>query len=104
MYNNQENVKILTQMYSKLEPESTKELTNCTVKILDAKYENADLPQIFKDTCSHLSESKKLELLSLLQKYELMSDCTLGKWKTEPVHFKLKEGSKLYHERPFTVP
>ncbi len=53
-------------MYSKFEPESTKELTNRAVKILDAKYEKADLPKIVKDTCSHLKESEKLELLSLL--------------------------------------
>ncbi len=57
MYKNQKSLWVLTQMYSKFEPESTKELTNCAVKILDAKYEKVDLPQIVKDTCSHITES-----------------------------------------------
>ncbi len=38
MYKNQENLQILTQMYNKFELESTKELTDHAVKILDAKY------------------------------------------------------------------
>ncbi len=58
MYKNQENLWILTQMYSKFEPESTKELADRAVKILDAKYEKAALPQIGKDTFSHLNESE----------------------------------------------
>ena len=44
MYQNQENLHFLTQMHSKFEPKSTKELTDCAVKILDAKYEKAVLP------------------------------------------------------------
>ncbi len=104
MYKNQKNVWILTQMYSKFEPEYTKELTDHAVKILDAKYEKEDLPQIVKDTCSHLVESKKLDLLSLLQRYEQMFDRTLGKWKTEPVNFELNEDAQPYHGRPFPVP
>ena len=91
-------------MYSKFEPESTKELTHRAVKILDTDYEKADLPKIVKDTCSHLKESKKLELLSLLQQYEKMFDWTLGDWKTKPVNFELKEGAQPYHGRPFLVP
>ncbi len=58
MYKNQENLRVLTQMYSKFEPKSTKELTNCAVKILDAKHKKVYLPQLVKDTCSHLTESK----------------------------------------------
>ncbi len=38
MYKNWENLKVLTQMFKKFDPESTKELTDCAVKILDAKY------------------------------------------------------------------
>ena len=50
MYKNQENLKILTQMYRKYEPKSTKELPNQAVNILEAKYKKADLPQVVKDT------------------------------------------------------
>ncbi len=59
MYKTQENLKVLTQMYSKFEQEFMKELTDCAVKIFGAKYEKADLPQIFRDTCIHLTESEK---------------------------------------------
>ncbi len=91
-------------MYSKFDPEPTKELTNRAVKILDANYEKSDLPKIFKDTCSHFKQSKKLQLLSLLQQYEQMIDGNHGDWKTKSVNFELKEGAKPYHGRPFPVP
>ncbi len=104
MYKNQQIVWILTQMFSKYEPESTKELTDCTVKILDAKCKKADLPQIVKDICSHLTESKKLYLFSLLHRCEQIFDGALGEWKTEPFNFELKEGAQPYHGCPFPVP
>ena len=90
MHKNQKNVWILTQMCSKFEPESTKELTNNAVKILDANYEKSDLPKIDKDTFSHLKQSEKIELLSLLQGYEQMFDGTLVDWKSNPIKFELK--------------
>jgi hypothetical protein len=37
-------------------------------------------------------------------KYELLFDGTLGDWKTKPVSFQLKQGSKPYHGRAFPVP
>ena len=33
-----------------------------------------------------------------------MFDGTLGDWKTKPVSFELKEGSKPYHGRAFPIP
>ena len=45
----------------------------------------ADLPQVVEDTCHHLSDAEKEELLKLLQKYEQLFDDTLGDWETEPV-------------------
>ena len=36
-----------------VEPSSTKALNDRTVKILDAKYEKANLPQVVEDNCSH---------------------------------------------------
>ncbi len=33
-----------------------------------------------------------------------MFDGTLGKWKSEPVNFELKEGALHYHGHPFLVP
>jgi uncharacterized tellurite resistance protein B-like protein len=52
------------------EPDSTKELTNRAVKILDAKYEKADLPEIVETQCRHLDAHQRKELLDLLLEFE----------------------------------
>ena len=40
------------------EPKSTLDATNQVIKILDAKYEKADLKALVKDECKHLSVPK----------------------------------------------
>ena len=87
-----------------LEPTATREATQRTVKILDANYEKADLPQVVKDNCTHLTEDQQQELLGLLQDFEELFDGTLGDWKTEPVHLELKPDAKPYHGKAFPVP
>ncbi len=74
------------------------------VKILDAKYEKADLPAIIRENYSHLTASDRETLLSVLLKFELLFDGTLGDWKLPPVSFELKEGMKPYHGRPYPIP
>jgi hypothetical protein len=74
------------------------------VKILDAKYEKADLQAIKKENCSHLTASDREKLLSVLLKLELFFDGTLGDWKLPPVSFELKEGMKPHHGRPYPIP
>jgi hypothetical protein len=74
------------------------------VKILDAKYEKADLPAIIRENCSHLIASNREKLLSVLLKFELLFNGTLGDWKLLPVSFELKEGMKLFHGRPYPIP
>ena len=44
------------------------------------------------------------ELLKLLLKFEELFDGTLGTWKTDPVHFKLKLDVKLICSRLYPVP
>jgi hypothetical protein len=73
------------------------------VKILDAKYEKADLPAIIRENNSHLTASKREKLLSVLLKFKLLFDGTLGDWKLPPVSFELKEGMKPYHGRPYPI-
>ncbi len=73
------------------------------VKILDAKYEKADLPAIIRENCSHLTASDREKLLSVLLKFEPLFDGTLGDWKLPPVSFELKEGMKPYHGRPYPI-
>ena len=85
--------KKLYQLYKNMEPESTKELTKRALRILDAKYEKADLPSIVS-TCDHLNKRQKDMLLQVLLKFEKLFDGMLGDWDTSPVHFELKDGVK----------
>ncbi len=68
---------------------------------MDAKYEKEDLQEVVSANCTHLSHK---ELLEVLTEFEDLFDGTLGDWKTEPVSFELKEGTKPYHGRPYPVP
>jgi hypothetical protein len=63
------------------EPISICSATKRMVKILDAKYEKADLPAIIRENCSHLTASTREKLLSVLLKFEPLFDGTLGDWK-----------------------
>ena len=55
------------------------------VKILDASYEKADLPELIKTNCTNLSPSEQAKLLEVLKEFEDLFDGTLGVWDTEPV-------------------
>ncbi len=83
------------------EPVSTCNGTKRVIEILDPKYDKADLPAIVRDNCSHLQPSHREKLLSLLLKYEMLFDGTLGDWNQPPVSIELKEGAKPYHGRPY---
>ncbi len=60
------------------EPISTHSATKRLVKILDDKYEKADLPAIIRENCSHLTAIDREKLLSVLLKFESLFDGTLG--------------------------
>ena len=72
-------------------------------RILDAKYEKADLNKVVEN-CTHLTPTEKQKLYNLLKKYEDLFDGTLGKWKGEPYHIELKEGATPYHARAWPIP
>jgi hypothetical protein len=59
-----------------------------TMKILDAKYEKADLDAYFK-FINHLDNKQKSSLKFLLNKYKHLFDGLLGDWKTDPVDLRL---------------
>ncbi len=86
------------------EPISTCSATKRMVEILDAKYEKADRQDILRDNCSHLKASDREELLSMLLKFELLFNGILGDWNLLHVSFKLKDGMKPYHVRPYPIP
>jgi hypothetical protein len=87
-----------------MELQSTQDATKRVTRILDAKYQKADLQSIVRDNCKHLSANQQKKLLQLLKKYESLFDGTLGDWKTKPVSFQLKEGVSPYHGQAFPVP
>ena len=91
-------------MYNRFKPESTKELINRAVKILDAKYEKSDVPQIVKDTCSYHKESQKLELFSLIQKYEPIFYGTLGKLENRSCTLQVKGRFQTVSRASISVP
>jgi hypothetical protein len=77
-------------------PISTRSATKRVVEILDAKYEKAALPAIVRENRSHIQASDRNKLLSVLLKFELLFNGTLGDWNLLPVSFDLKEGMKPY--------
>ncbi len=64
------------------EPISTRSATKRVVEFFDAKYGKADLPAIIREKCSHLIviASNREKILSVLLKFELVFDGTLGDW------------------------
>jgi hypothetical protein len=99
------NTNVLYNTYREaVEPSSTKAETERVTKILDAKYEKADLPKVVEENCSHLSDAQQNALLKLLQRHEEIFEGKLGEWKGEYVHFDLKPDAKPWRGRPFQVP
>ena len=91
------------ESYHVAEPSAVEERTARVKKILDAKYEAADLPSV----CSkqeQLSDQEQQQLLTLLRKYEPLFDGTLGRWKGTQVELELKEGAAPFHSRAYPVP
>jgi hypothetical protein len=80
-----------------IEPPNIQDATKRVTRILDAKYQKADLQSVVRDNCKHLSTDQQNKVLQLLKKYESLFDGTLGDWKTKPVSFQLKEGVSPYH-------
>ncbi len=87
------------------EPQSTLKATKRLIKILDAKYEKANLRAITEDDyLNHISATERNKLLQPLQKCEALFDRTLGDWDCTLVSLQLKEGAQPYHGRPFPIP
>jgi hypothetical protein len=61
-----------------MELQSTQDATKHVTRVLDAKYQKADLQSIVSNNCKHLSANQQNKLLQLLTKYESLFDGTLG--------------------------
>ena len=73
-------------------------------RILDDKYEKADLNNVMTEQFQHLNTKERKRLLNLLRKYEELFDGTLGKWNTTPADLDLREDVKPVCSRPYPVP
>ena len=85
------------------EPIVTEEATDRMVRILDSKYERANL-KLVASNAKHLTEQEKTLLYELLIKYQEIFDGTLGEWQTTPVDFELQEGAKPHSQNHYSVP
>ena len=72
-------------------------------RILDAKYEKADLDKIVYDS-THFSNTEREKLLVVLQKYEILFDGTLGQWTGTEYKIELRTDATPYHGRPYGIP
>jgi hypothetical protein len=70
------------------EPLSTRNATKRIVKILNARYDKADLPSIVKNNCAHLSTPHHNLLLALLLKFKnsLMACSGTGSYCLSPLN------------------
>ena len=99
------NPNMLNNLYREAtEPTISKAATSRVTKILDAKYDKANLPKVVEDNCKHLQVQERNALLRLLLQHEILFDGTLGDWRDELVSFELKPDAKPYHGRPFPIP
>ena len=92
-----------SEMYSTDDSDAMQEATERVKRILDAKYEPANLDEIVEN-CNHLNKTDKRKLYHLLKKYEILFDGSLGHWKDGDYNIELKSGAEPYHARPYPVP
>jgi RNase H-like domain found in reverse transcriptase/Reverse transcriptase (RNA-dependent DNA polymerase)/Integrase zinc binding domain/Retroviral aspartyl protease len=85
------------------ESQSIIDATNRVKKIIEAKCEKANLPEIVC-SCTQLGKLEQQQLLQLLDRHQSLFDGTLGHWKDQPYDIKLKDGVKPYHARPYPIP
>ena len=75
------------------ESPAVQDASKCVKKILNAKYEPANINEVVK-SCLHLDETKQNQLKELLNKYKKLFDGKLGHWKGKDYHVKLKPDAK----------
>ena len=75
----------------------------CIKRILDAKYEPANLNEI-ANNCTHLMEEQQVDLKTLLEKYKSLFNGTLGNWKGKDYNIELCQDAMPYHAQAFPIP
>jgi len=72
-------------------------------RILDAKYEPADLQEV-ATASKHLTSQEQGTLLQLLRKYSDLFDGTLGNWTGTELSIDLKPGAEPFHSHSYPIP
>ena len=80
-----------------------KQATSRLKRILDAKYEPANIPEIVKKRID-LNPVQKDQLKALLESNSTLFDGTLGTWRNKVVHLTLKKDAQPYHAKAYPVP
>ena len=78
-------------------------VTDRIAKILDAKYQPANLKELTADLL-YLTTDQHQQLYNCLNKQSSLFDGTLGLWKGAPYNIELRDGSQPYHARPYGIP
>ena len=94
---------VQTDFYPSSDSQIADEAFDRVKRILDAKYEPANLQQIAAQS-THLSHAEQEKLHELLTEYNSLFDGTLGCWDDKPYEIDLQENVKPYHARPFPIP
>ena len=82
--------------------DSASDMQKRVTRILDAKYEKADLRTLCQQQ-KHLNENERELLYALLKRHEKLFDGTLGEWKGSGVSFELKPDAKPFHAKPYPI-
>ena len=73
-------------------------------RILDAKYEKADINKVMTEQCKQLIPIEREIPLNPLKIFEYFSDGILGKWNSAPVDLESNDDAKPVCTRPYPVP
>ena len=92
-----------TEHYFINDPSNVKEASDRIKRILDAKYEKANLNKLVRDAI-YLDSHEQDKLFKLLKKYESVFDGTLGKWIGRPYNVDLRKDAVPYHAKPYSIP
>ena len=91
-----------TEHYFINDPSNVKEASDRIKRILDAKYEKANLNKLVRDAI-YLDRAEQDKLFKLLKKYESVFDGTLGKWIGRPYNVDLRKDAVPYHAKPYSI-
>ena len=86
------------------EPDATEDAVDRIKRILDAKYEPADLAKVANQAQHLESDDERQALCDLLKRHETLFDGTLGHWKAMECNVELKADATPYHARAYPMP